>query len=183
MEFKPDGVRLVKELADANAVLFLWVTSPLLERCFSIIKAWGFNYKASFVWDKIKHVMGHYNSVRHELLLVCTRGSCKPDVPKLIDSVQCIERSDKHSEKPQQFYEIIEGLYDHGRKLELFSRSPREGWDAAGNERRALLKLANAGLIEVEYHQQRSPRVTILSPYAKDKARAPASPCSHEVAA
>jgi N6-adenosine-specific RNA methylase IME4 len=77
--------------------------------------------------------MGFYNSVRHELLLVCTKGSCKPDVPKLVDSVQSIERT-KHSEKPEEFRKIIEGLYDHGRKLELFCRTPKDGWDVDGNE-------------------------------------------------
>jgi len=133
-EFRPDGTRLVKDLADENSVLFMWVTSPLIERCFPIIKAWGFQYKALFVWDKVKHVMGHYNSVRHEFLLICTRGSCKPDVPILKDSVQEIERSAKHSEKPQEFYDIIEALYDHGRKLEIFARSGRKGWDSVGNE-------------------------------------------------
>jgi hypothetical protein len=70
MEFKPDGQRLVKELADDNAVLFMWVTAPLLKRCFPIIEAWGFDYKANFVWDKEKHVMGFYNSVRDEHLLI-----------------------------------------------------------------------------------------------------------------
>jgi N6-adenosine-specific RNA methylase IME4 len=70
MEFKPDGQRLVKELADDNAVLFMWVTAPLLKRCFPIIEAWGFDYKANLVWDKEKHVMGFYNSVRHEHLLI-----------------------------------------------------------------------------------------------------------------
>jgi N6-adenosine-specific RNA methylase IME4 len=112
----------------------MWVTSPLLERCFPIIRAWGFQYKASFVWDKVRHNMGFYNSVRHELLLIATKGSCKPDIPKLVDSVQSIERSAKHSEKPQEFYAIIEAMYDHGRKLELFSRSAREGWDSEGDE-------------------------------------------------
>jgi N6-adenosine-specific RNA methylase IME4 len=106
----------------------------MLIRCAAIIEAWGFEYKASFIWDKVRHVMGHYNSVRHEFLLICTRGSCKPDVPKLLDSVQSIERSGKHSEKPHEFYNIIETLYDHGRKLELFSRTPRAGWESEGNE-------------------------------------------------
>lgn len=128
------GNRPVKDTTDDNAVMFLWVTSPLLERCFAIIKAWGFQYKSSFVWDKVKHNMGHYNSVRHELLLICTKGSCKPDVSKLVDSVQVIERSSKHSEKPEEFRSIIESLYDHGRKLELFARTRHEGWDADGNE-------------------------------------------------
>jgi N6-adenosine-specific RNA methylase IME4 len=133
--YKPgNGSRLVKDMADKDAVLFMWVTSPLLKRCFPIIEAWGFEYKACFVWDKVKHVMGHYNSVRHELLLICTRGSCKPDIPTLIDSVQVIERAEKHSEKPKEFYRIIEGMYDHGRKLELFARHARDGWDADGNE-------------------------------------------------
>jgi N6-adenosine-specific RNA methylase IME4 len=133
-EFRPSGGRLVKELADKDAVLFLWVTSPMLIRCAAVIEAWGFEYKASFVWDKVRHNVGYYNSVRHELLLICTRGSCTPDTGKLIDSVQSIERSDKHSEKPQEFYNIIDAMYDHGRKLELFSRKPRQGWDADGNE-------------------------------------------------
>jgi N6-adenosine-specific RNA methylase IME4 len=124
----------VKELAEDNAVLFLWVTSPLLEECFEVIKAWGFKYKTSFVWDKIKHNMGHYNSVRHELLLVCTRGSCLPDNKKLFDSVVSIERSDKHSEKPEEFREIINTLYQHGNKIELFSRKQVNGWDVWGNQ-------------------------------------------------
>ena len=67
-----NGSRLVRDMADENAVLFLWVPSPMLKRCFAIIDAWGFDYKTHFVWDKVKHVMGHYNSVRHELLLIST---------------------------------------------------------------------------------------------------------------
>jgi site-specific DNA-methyltransferase (adenine-specific) len=123
----------VKDITDDNAVLFLWVTSPLLEDCFSVIKAWGFKYKASFVWDKIKHNMGHYNSVRHELLLICTKGSCVPDNAKLYDSVQSIERGE-HSEKPEEFRDIINTLYDSGKKLELFARKQADNWDTWGFE-------------------------------------------------
>lgn len=123
----------VADIAEDDAVLFLWTTSPLLENTFDIIKAWGFKYKTSFIWDKIKHNMGHYNSVRHELLLVCTRGSCTPDVGKLFDSVQSIERAE-HSVKPQEFRTIIETLYTHGNKIELFARCKTEGWDAWGNQ-------------------------------------------------
>jgi N6-adenosine-specific RNA methylase IME4 len=124
----------IKERADANAVLFLWATSPMLEDSFKVINAWGFKYKASFVWDKVKHNFGHYNSVRHEFLLVCTRGSCTPDVNKLYDSVQEIPRSETHSEKPAEFRAIIDTLYPHGKRIELFARSEADGWDAWGNE-------------------------------------------------
>jgi N6-adenosine-specific RNA methylase IME4 len=117
-----------------NAILFLWVTSPLLEECFPIIHAWGFDYKTSFVWDKVKHNMGHYNSVRHEFLLVCVKGSKTPDVKKLFDSVITEERSETHSEKPKVVYEIIETLYPKGKYLELFGRKERKGWTIFGNE-------------------------------------------------
>lgn len=133
--FKPDGERLIKDLTDDDAVLFMWVTAPLLERCFPIINAWGFKYKSFFIWDKVRHNMGFYNSVRAELLLIGTRGSCLPDTGKLINSVQTIERSGKHSEKPQEFYDIIKSMYDHGRKLEMFARCHRKNWDCDGNER------------------------------------------------
>lgn len=123
----------VAGIADDDAVLFLWVTSPILEESFEVVKAWGFQYKASFVWDKQKHVMGHYNSVRHELLLVCVRGSCQPDVQKLFDSVISEERTE-HSRKPEVFRQIIDTIYPYGKRIELFARRPIEGWEAYGNE-------------------------------------------------
>ena len=122
----------IKDLSEDNAVLFLWVTSPILDECWPVIKAWGFEYKTSFVWDKVKHNMGHYNSVRHEFLLICTRGSCLPDINKLYDSVVTIERSDKHSEKPKEFREMIDELYPNGERIELFARIETDGWKTWG---------------------------------------------------
>jgi N6-adenosine-specific RNA methylase IME4 len=124
----------VIEMAQENAVLFLWVTSPILPECFQVISAWGFKYKASFVWDKVKHNMGHYNSVRHEFLLICTRGSCLPDIPKLFDSVVSVERTEKHSEKPEEFRTIIDTLYPKGKRIELFARTKAKNWEAYGNQ-------------------------------------------------
>jgi len=125
----------IKDISDKNSVLFLWVTSPFLDECWPIIRAWGFKYKSSFVWDKIKHNYGHYNSVRHELLLICTRGSFLPQNKILQDSVISIERSEKHSEKPELFRNIIDGMYPHGKRIELFARIELpEHWDGWGNE-------------------------------------------------
>ena len=117
-----------------DSVLFLWATSPLLPDAFEVIEAWGFTYKTSIVWDKVRHNYGHYVSVRHEFLLICTRGACTPDNPELTDSVVSIERSTKHSEKPAYFRELIERLYPVGDRLELFARSDAEGWQRWGNQ-------------------------------------------------
>jgi len=123
----------IKDITDDNAVLFLWVTSPLLEECFEVIKAWGFKYKSSFVWDKMKHNWGHYNSVRHEFLLICTKGSFLKQNKELEDSVISIERKE-HSEKPEYFRELIEKMYPNSKKIELFARKKVNNWDIWGAE-------------------------------------------------
>ena len=123
----------IGKLAGDNSVLFLWTTSPKLFEAKAVIEAWGFEYKTSMVWDKVKHNVGYYVSVRHEFLLICTKGSCLPDSKKLHDSVVTLERSNRHSEKPEKFYEIIDEMYK-GKKIELFSRKKRKGWEAWGNE-------------------------------------------------
>lgn len=124
----------IRDLTEDNAVLFLWTTSPKLFDAHDVIKAWGFEYKTSFVWDKVKHVMGHYNSVRHEFLLLCIKGSFPKQSDTLHDSVIEIERSDEHSEKPEYFRQLIETMYPLSKKIELFARRKSEGWDAWGNE-------------------------------------------------
>jgi len=123
----------IRKLSADDCVLWLWATCPLLEDALELAVAWGFKYKAQFVWDKVKHNMGHYNSVRHEVLLVCTKGSCTPQVSKLYDSVQSIERAE-HSVKPDEFRAIIDTLYPNGNRIELFARRPAEGWQTWGNE-------------------------------------------------
>jgi len=124
----------IKNMADDNAILFMWSTSPMLESAFELVNSWGFKYKSLFVWYKVKHNFGHYNSVRQELLLVCTKGSCTPDKLKLFNSVQQIERSKVHSQKPEEFRKIIETLYTWGNKIELFARKRTNGWDVWGNQ-------------------------------------------------
>ncbi|MFC1904639.1 MT-A70 family methyltransferase, partial [Chloroflexota bacterium] len=124
--------RPVNDLALTNAVLYLWSTAPMLSEALQLIESWGFVYKTCFVWDKIKHNMGHYNSVRHELLLVAVKGSCQPDVLELFDSVQSIERNGPHSRKPARFREIIDTNYPYGPRIELFATEKIEGWDRYG---------------------------------------------------
>jgi len=92
----------------------------MLEDAFRVVHSWKFKYKTSFVWDKVSHNFGHYNSVRHEFLFVCTRGVV-PDNPKLYDS------GAKHREKPSTLREagriqaIIDDLYTYGKRIELFA--------------------------------------------------------------
>lgn len=123
-----------------DSVLFLWIPAPFLLQNpgpREVIEAWGFTYKTGSVWDKVLGNWGHYFRIRHEHLVVCTRGSCLPDVPTpMPDSIFVERRSDEHSEKPEIARQIISKLYTRGPYLELFGRKKVEGWDVFGNDAR-----------------------------------------------
>lgn len=131
-----DFAERIKERTMHDAVMFMWVTSPMLLENpgpREVIEAAGFEYKASMVWDKQLHNVGSYVSNRHEFLLICTKGSCTPDrLTPMIDSVVSVQRGE-HSSKPEEFRKIIERLYD-GPYLELFGRDQVEGWVVYGND-------------------------------------------------
>lgn len=122
-----------------NAVLFMWVTAPFLllnPGPREVIEAWGFEYKTGGVWDKVLSGGGHYFAIKHEHLVIATRGSCLPDRPTPSpDSVQTIRRDGEHSEKPEEYRKLIESMYD-GPYLELFGRKKAKGWKVFGNDAR-----------------------------------------------
>lgn len=126
------------KLAD-NAVLFLWVTNPLLLDAVAVVEAWGFQYKTNMVWVKtelVKPGSGFYVRGRHELLFICTRGSFTPLNPNIAPPIGSIVESPvrEHSRKPETVYDIIEALYPGCNYVELFARTKRSGWDAWGNQ-------------------------------------------------
>lgn len=125
-----------------DAVLFLWVTAPLLLQNpgpREVLEAWGFQYKTNYVWDKVLGMPGSYSYVSHEHLIVATRGSGTPDIPinqHDHDSVFTIRRQGEHSEKPDAARAMITKLYPRGPYLELFGRKPVDGWTVFGNDAR-----------------------------------------------
>ncbi|MCO5144582.1 MAG: MT-A70 family methyltransferase [Aquamicrobium sp.] len=124
----------VKSLAADDSVLFCWATFPLLPEQLEVVKAWGFKYKTAFVWDKDRGTFGHYHTAEAELLLVCTRGSCTPDADKREAQVQRHPRGE-HSRKPDAIREMIDRLYPHGPRVELFRRGEApDGWVIWGAE-------------------------------------------------
>jgi site-specific DNA-methyltransferase (adenine-specific) len=142
-----DGIKTLKvrELADDNAILFLWATVPLLPSAFDVIQAWGFKYKTLIVWEKTGILgMGNWVRVQEELLLIGVRGKVKPfshQEKNIYKHPIC-----DHSAKPHFFRELVMRLADKSldkcNRLELFARSRKgffpdyeyEGWDVFGNE-------------------------------------------------
>lgn len=86
---------------------------------------------------RVKEGMGHYVRLAHETCLICTRGTgvSALRLSKSIPSVIFAPLGD-HSEKPDEFYEIVERLCK-GPRLELFARKRRSGWTQFGDELQA----------------------------------------------
>jgi N6-adenosine-specific RNA methylase IME4 len=117
-----------------NAILFLWATNPKLEDALTVVKAWGFKYTTNLVWTKQTKGPGYYSMAQHELLLICKRGDIPP--PEAQNRPTSVIQADreKHSKKPDLFYEIIEKMYPNRKYLELFARNKRDNWVSWGNE-------------------------------------------------
>lgn len=130
----------VKDIADNNCILFLWVTYPILQECFKVIESWGFKYStAGFVWVKKNKVAdsnffgcGTWTRANSELCLIATKGH----IERLDASIsQIIELPiEEHSKKPAIVRELITRLIGELPRIELFSRQATDGWDVWGNE-------------------------------------------------
>jgi len=124
----------VRLLAAPDAVLFCWATFPLLPDQIEVLEAWGFQYKTAFVWSKQRSAFGNYHKADAELLLVGTRGSCTPDADIRESQVQTFPRGE-HSAKPEEWRALIDRLYPHGPRIELFRRGAApDGWVVWGAE-------------------------------------------------
>lgn len=127
----------IAQHAADDAVLFVWTTAPLILEnpgVREVIEAWGFTYKTCQIWDKVLPAGGYYVAVRHEILLIATRGSCTPDHPVPMPPSVITERQiGEHSAKPASFRTQIEKMYE-GPYLELFGREAVSGWSVFGND-------------------------------------------------
>jgi N6-adenosine-specific RNA methylase IME4/ParB-like chromosome segregation protein Spo0J len=133
-----DEIKRLPVPAAEDAVLFLWAVSALLPEAIEVMRAWGFEYRSNIVWDKLSIGLGVWVRHEHELLLIGRRGKYSPPEESLRIRSIVRARRGRHSEKPKRFYELIEQMYPHADKLELFARGkPRAGWAAWGNETEA----------------------------------------------
>lgn len=129
-EFQDSG-RTIEEIANDDAVLFLWATNPLCMEALTVIEAWGFEYKTNICWVKNTFGTGFYVRSKHELLMIATRGSLLPE--ELSESV--VEADNEgHSKKPDVFAELIVSMYPEMTYVEFFARNKRQGWISRGLE-------------------------------------------------
>lgn len=120
-------------------VLFLWRVAAMQNEALAVIAAWGYTLKSELVWlkqttgGKRSFGMGHYVRASHETCLIATRG--KGVLPATRSQRSVFEAPvGVHSEKPGAFYRIVEEMYPHTRRVEMFARTVRQGFEQHGHE-------------------------------------------------
>ena len=120
------------ELPSADdCVLFLWTTHAFLRDSFDLLDEWGFKYKATLVWDKVKMGLGRTVRMQVEFCLIAIKGN--PIINGSSERDIITEPRREHSRKPEAFYEMAERMCV-GNKLDYFSRQNRKNWDHYGAE-------------------------------------------------
>lgn len=121
----------VQNLADKDAVLWLWTTNAHLRVAFDVAAAWGFEYKTLLTWVKDRMGTGEWLRGQTEHCLLAARGKPVFLHGNHTTVLEAVRR--EHSRKPDDFYAMVEATCP-GNKLELFAREPRPGWASFGDQ-------------------------------------------------
>lgn len=120
-----------------QAVLFLWVTVPMLPDGLRVLGAWGFGYRTMLTWHKTGRLgTGFWFRGETEHLLLGVRGHVPTFRTRYRNHFSL--PTEGHSVKPAFFrglaHQAALHSFDAPPKLEMFARTETEGWDAHGLE-------------------------------------------------
>jgi N6-adenosine-specific RNA methylase IME4 len=132
---------VARERSAPESHLYLWVTSAHLPEAFSVMAAWGFDYKTYLVWVKPYFGLGNYFRTATELVLFGVKGGLGTNARDLNNWFEAAR--ERHSKKPAEFRKLVMRA-SPGPYLELFSRCSKpgectcsaceDGWETWGNE-------------------------------------------------
>jgi N6-adenosine-specific RNA methylase IME4 len=121
----------VASIAAPDSVLWLWTTNHHMREAFDVLDAWGFQQKTILTWAKDRMGTGDWLRGQTEHCLMAIRG--KPIVAITNQTTLLRAAVRAHSQKPEEFYALVENLCPAPRYAELFARSTRSNWDGHGN--------------------------------------------------
>jgi N6-adenosine-specific RNA methylase IME4 len=120
----------IPALADQDCILWLWTTNSHMADALDLVRHSGFRQKTILTWVKDRMGVGEWLRGQTEHCILAVRG--KP-VKTLTNQTTVLHAPrGRHSEKPEEFFRLVESLCPGSSKLELFARKKRKGWVTHG---------------------------------------------------
>jgi len=120
----------IETIADSNCHLYIWVTNRSLPKAFRLVESWGFRYITCLTWVKPSYGMGNYYRGSTEQVLFSVKGT-QPLKRHDVGTHFVADRGDKHSAKPDAFYDIVSSC-SYAPFIDIFGRTERSGWTVWG---------------------------------------------------
>ena len=134
-----DSIMALRVPSADQAHLYLWSLAQHIDWGYEVARAWGFEPVMTLTWKKPGLGVGRFRC-NTEHIVIARRGSRHGNPfgqggrhAQATDGTLFEWPRGRHSEKPEQFYDLVERL-SPGPYLELFARRKRLGWHAWGNE-------------------------------------------------
>jgi N6-adenosine-specific RNA methylase IME4 len=127
------GALPVPSIMHADSILWSWTTNYHMREAFALLDGWGFEVKTILTWAKDHFGFGDWLRGQTEHCLMAIRG--EPIVTLTNQSTLLHAPVRGHSQKPIEFYDLVESLCPAPRYADLFSRyQHNDKWDCHGDE-------------------------------------------------
>lgn len=113
---------IVDDISSKDAVLLMWVTLPTLQDGLYLMTEWNFYFQNAFCFKSI--IPG-----QPRLLLVSTHKDIPSQIAKSKTSAIIVKLKEDQSTS-DDICGVCESLYPKRRKLILFAKETRSGWDS-----------------------------------------------------
>ncbi len=129
----------VSTISDDYCTLFLWTIDKYLYDSKGVLESWGFKYHLTMTWDKTNGLAMYGFNRQTEFILVGFKGNHDAYPKRKTIRTSFTAKSERHSAKPDSFYEMLDLLPDNPR-IDLFARKHRNGiflqnvWDVWGDQ-------------------------------------------------
>lgn len=132
----------VSDIAEpTGCLLALWTPSCMLIDGLMVMQRWGFEFKGTYVWTKMRRDMqqpaigmGHLFRQSHELAIIGVMGKPLKTIQDHGQRSACLAINKGHSIKPEALQDSLDLMWPAAAKLELFARRRRPGWTCVGDE-------------------------------------------------
>jgi N6-adenosine-specific RNA methylase IME4 len=120
-------------IAHQDCILWLWTTNHHMRESYVVLDSWGFQSKTILTWAKDRMGMGDWLRGQTEHCHLALRG--KPTVTLSNQTTLLTAPTRVHSQKPSEFYDLVESLCPAPCYAYLFSRyRHNDKWHCHGDE-------------------------------------------------